>query len=369
MKKSAQKRIIIWSIVSVLIICILVSSIAFISYTGIMSRINDFFYDATYTDEIFYSSETSEKLSYSPNEISSINVNVINGDVILKASDDDFIQIYSLGSSTDDEVSNLETFYYEQDYDTITIYGSKEAYDLHDQEFTSSDFAFVFDSFYKNISKKTIVVELPVHSNMNNITLNTASAGITVKNVMNTESLTINSYSGIISASYVNPSIFSISNVSSKINLENIKADELSINNVSGDADISGDIGSLSYDGVSGNLNYSTDSLNTDSISVNTVSGNTNITLSENNGFTLNNSSLSGKIKSGFNGRTIDENYVYGDGSTEIEFNSVSGSININPLKDDKAEQEKAEQKRNEEKESSTSQPQSTIAKATESND
>lgn len=371
MKKSAQNRIIIWSIVSFLLIFILIAGFVVNADGRYVPSINDRTYSQCYEVDSFYAEETSDKLRLEQYEISFINVNIINGNVIIKESDNDFIEIYSLGNSTNDEVSNLENFYYEQDYNTITIYGSEKDYDLGSQDFLLENLADL-DNLITSVPSKTIVVELPIDSVMNNITVNTAKADISIKNILNTEFLSLNSYSGTISANCITPNTISINNVNGEINLSDVKAEDITAKNVLGNTNLYGDFESVTFESVSGDLNYSTKSLNTYSISGNTVSGDTNITLPQSSGFTLINSSVSGEIKSGFDGRTVDEHYIYGDGSTEIELNSVSGSVNINPLKDDKTEQEKAEQKQNEKKEasiSSTSQTQPTTAKATESND
>lgn len=375
MKKSAQNRIIIWSIVSFLLIFILIAGFVVNAGGRYIPSINDRTYRTYYEEEtgseIFEAYDKAGGLGYSCDELSSIEINLSNGKVIFEENDSDIIEIVQLGNSSSDEISYYDQFYYQYDGMSLQIYGSNEDFELQNQDFLSSDFTLFFENFLKKVPDKTILVKIPKNAYVNNISINTASSDVEIDNV-DTDYYSINSFSGYIKAQSVKSPSISIQNVSGNINLNNITSDELSVNNISGYADIKGDIVNLTYDGISGDLSYSTDSLNTDSISVNTVSGNTNITLPENSGFTVINSSLSGEIKSGFKGRTVDEHYIYGDGSTDIELNSVSGSININPLKDEKAEQEKVEQKRNEKKEastSSTSQTQPTIAKATKSND
>ncbi|HBM98771.1 MAG TPA: hypothetical protein DD413_05030 [Ruminococcus sp.] len=364
MKKSAQNRIIIWSTVSVALIIVLIAGFIFSATWGFPSinqrRYGTYEYSIdTYDteDEVLYemSTDTTNSLLYSYDEIAQVDIYLSTGKVIFKESDSDNIKISQIKDSSSDEAINSEGFYYTNEDGVLQIYGSKADFDLRDKDFSSSDFTLMFNDIFKSVKSKTIVAEIPRNAVTNYISINTAGADIEFDNI-NTDTLTINSFSGNANIDTVKSSYISVNNVSGKNKLSNITSDQFELNCVSGDAEVEGNIDTIYLNSVSGDLDYSTYSLSTNLISINTVSGDTTITLPKNSGFTVINSSLSGEIKSGFDGRQIDEHYIYGDGSIEMELNSVSGSISIQPANGNRSEQAKAEQKKNESKEAATAQ-------------
>ena len=364
MKKSAQNRIIIWSTVSVALIIVLIAGFIFSATWGFPSinqrRYGTYEYSIdTYDteDEALYemSAYTADSLSYNYDEIAQVDIYLSTGKVIFKESDSDNIKISQIKDSSSDEAINSEGFYYTNEDGVLQIYGSKADFNLRNEDFSSSDFTLMFNDIFKSVKSKTIVAEIPRNAVTNYISINTAGADIEFDNI-NTDTLTINSFSGNANIDTVKSSSISVNNVSGKNKLSNITSDQFELNCVSGDAEVEGNIDTIYLNSVSGDLDYSTYSLSTNLISINTVSGDTTITLPKNSGFTVINSSLSGEIKSGFDGRQIDEHYIYGDGSIEMELNSVSGSISIQPANGNRSEQAKAEQKKNESKEAATAQ-------------
>lgn len=364
MKKSAQNRIIIWSTVSVALIIVLIAGFIFSATWGFPSinqrRYGTYEYSIdTYDteDEALYemSTDTADSLLYSYDEIAQVDIYLSTGKVIFKESNSDNIKISQIKDSSSDEAINSEGFYYTNEDGVLQIYGSKADFDLRDKDFSSSDFTLMFNDIFKSVKSKTIVAEIPRNAVTNYISINTAGADIEFDNI-NTDTLTINSFSGNANIDTVQSSYISVNNVSGKSKLSNITSDQFELNCVSGDAEVEGNIDTIYLNSVSGDLDYSTYSLSTNLISINTVSGDTTITLPKNSGFNVYNSSVSGNIESGFKGNYIDDNYVYGDGSTEMELNSVSGSISIQPANENRSEQAKAEQKKNESKEAATAQ-------------
>lgn len=364
MKKSAQNRIIIWSTVSVALIIVLIAGFIFSATWGFPSinqrRYGTYEYSIdTYNTEdealCEMSAYTADSLSYNYDEIAQVDIYLSTGKVIFKESDSDNIKISQIKDSSSDEAINSEGFYYTNEDDVLQIYGNKADFDLIDKDFSSSDFTLMFNDIFKSVKSKTIVAEIPRNAVTNYISINTAGADIEFDNI-NTDTLTINSFSGNANIDTVKSSYISVNNVSGKNKLSNITSDQFELNCVSGDAEVEGNIDTIYLNSVSGDLDYSTYSLSTNLISINTVSGDTTITLPKNSGFNVYNSSVSGNIESGFKGNYIDDNYVYGDGSTEMELNSVSGSISIQPANENRSEQAKAEQKKNESKEAATAQ-------------
>ena len=380
MKKSALNRIIIWSVVSVLVIGILVSSLAFISYTAIMPSfdriISEGYYDINTESEY----EQTNGLTDTDSMISYITLYLSTGKVIFEQNSSDELVVEQLVNSSDDEAGCSEGFYYRYSYEdagyefnALEIYGSDKDFQLQDQDFSSSDFTFLFDNDLKNIPEQTILVKIPKRLYLNEIKINTASADIKINNV-SPDYLTINSFSGTINASSVESSYMNINNVSNEVNLKNMKADEISVNNVSGNVNADGEFETFTFDSVSGDLYYSANSSANCLTSINTVSGDAYLTLPESYGFTLEDSSISGSVVSKLKGRNTDYGYAYGNESAEIEFNSISGSIILKPLENEKTEQ-RTEQKKTEKNEASTSpsastsQVQETTAKTAKSSD
>lgn len=358
MKKSAQNRIIIWSIVSVVLIAILIAGFIVNENGRYVPSINDRVYkngcDAYYE---------ADGLGYTEDEISYLEINLINGKIIFKESDSDYIEINQLNDASSDETYG---FYYRYDDDrSLKIFGSNEAFNLEGQDYSSGNFMLGFGDIFEAAPSKTIVVEIPKHSAyIPNITVNSASAKIEIDNNIDTDYLYINSFSGSIDANNLSAENISIENVSGNVNLHNTTSNDITVNSVSGKVNIDGDAECITLESVSGDLSYSTDSLSTNSISVNTVSGNTDIMLSPDCGFQVFNSSVSGNLKSGFNGKYVDENYTYGNGNTEISFNSVSSSINIQPITNSRIEKARSEQKENEDKTSAATAPTETTSPA-----
>lgn len=385
MKKSALNRIIIWSVVSVLVIGILVSSLAFISYTGIMPSFDRIIYGSDYDINTENEYDQTNGLTDTGSMISYINLYLSTGKVIFEKNDSDELVVEQLVNSSDDEADYSEGFYYRYgcadncyESNTLEIYGSYEDFQLQDQDFSSSDFTLLFESALKNIPEQTILVKIPKSLYLNEIKIYAASADIKINNV-SPDYLTINSFSGNINASSIESYSMYINNISNEVNLKNVKADDISVETVSGNVNVDGEFETFTSNSVSGDLYYSTNSSSNYLTSINTVSGDAYLTLPESYGFTLDNSSISGSVVSKLKGKNTDYGYAYGNESAEIEFNSISGSIILKPLENEKAEQEKTEQrteqKKYEQKEASTSptastsQVQAATAKTVKSSD
>lgn len=370
MKQSAKNRIIIWSIVSGLLVFILVAGFVINAGGRYVPSINQRIYGITHDSD---PAITTNGLVYKKDELLDLQVNLVNGKIIFKKSDSDYIEINQFGSASSDETQELYYRFFEDDR-SLEIFGSDEDFLLEGEDYSSDNLLFNFGDIFRTSTSKTIVVKIPKRSAfIPYITVNTASAQIEIDNI-DTDNLSVNSFSGGLTANDLNTENISIETVSGDIKMSNTSANEIQVNSVSGKININGNAEYIMLDSVSGDLDFSTNSTDTCSISVNTVSGSANIFLPENCGFKVNNSSVSGGVKSSFNGRNIDDCYVYGDGYTEIDFDSVSGSISLNQNKTEQNEKEKAEQKKDSENTVSTTQTatepqtQPTTAKETKGN-
>lgn len=120
-----------------------------------------------------------------------------------------------------------------------------------------------------------------------------------------------------------------IEGVSATVNSE-VTVNDFDAETVSGNINVNGIMNSADAESVSGNITFicpeSFYELSTDS-----VSGETYITIPRDiNGFYIYSSSVSGRVNADdFNISGKASNYTYGAGGAEIDFNSVSGNLNI----------------------------------------
>lgn len=103
--------------------------------------------------------------------------------------------------------------------------------------------------------------------------------------------------------------------------------EKMQMNTASSDLDYSGVLKRLELKGASADCNLRLSDAPA-AIGMNTASGDLNLTLPDNCGFTLNRSSLSGAFQSDFATTTENDKIVCGDGTCQITFSS-SGDINI----------------------------------------
>lgn len=128
-----------------------------------------------------------------------------------------------------------------------------------------------------------------------------------------------------------------ISSISSNVNVNGITAREINFETVSGNITANGNFIDIDTDSVSGNSDIITYTAPVE-VDSDTVSGDFTITVPDDiGGFTVKTSTVSGTFnKSGFDNITsvTDKNgrngtFTYGNGSIEIDFNSVSGDFEI----------------------------------------
>ena len=125
-----------------------------------------------------------------------------------------------------------------------------------------------------------------------------------------------------------------IESVSSKININDVTARQLEISTVSGDVSANGNFTIIDTNGVSGSVDITTYSIPIE-IDAETVSGDFTVRVPMDiNGFTIDYDTVSGDITGNDfyanGGAKIDKGrQTFGDGSTKIDFDSVSGDLEI----------------------------------------
>jgi hypothetical protein len=318
MKKTILKRIIIWSATSfVLLVCLI---------GGILKSsrfINNTVTDITDEYEESNSYNYADITTFNPDEITDITISWAAGKVVVNSYDGDEIIIKQYSDATNDE---LNPFIYDcnSDDNTLCIYSSEN-------EFKFSDFIedglSSFSSYKSLSSEKTLSVSIPNGAYIDNLTIISASADTSVSNV-DPAYVRIESYSGTVSAASLNSSTIIINTMSGTTQISDVISDEFDISTVSADIDFN----------LTDNTSYKR------GININTVSGNAIISFPENcNGFMAETNSLSGNFNSEFNGKQNDDEYVYGESQTRIEFNSVSGNLEIKKITSKQAEKAEKE--------------------------
>ncbi len=328
MKNSAKNRIIIWSIVSGVLIFILVAGIyAMPRITGSVTNLcRHYNNDIDITDDDYsFDYINCNKADFSIESVSSIEIYWLSGNVVVKSTDSEEISIEEYGKSTYDEPSTDMMYRLDESDGSLKIYACEKAVDL---ENLLTDEFYNFDSFEE---EKTLIVNLPrkLHYNyIYDLSIYTFSADAEISG----QSFPVMSFcstSGNITSDNMNIPEFSAATTSGNIELTNINSNNITTDTVSGDVTLSGEIGELSVNSISGDCYAAFDNENVSDIGINTVSGKATLALPDYMGFTVNHSSVSGNFKCDFEGTSASDSFVAGDGSTSIEMDSVSGDLNI----------------------------------------
>ncbi len=187
----------------------------------------------------------------------------------------------------------------------------------------------------------TLVVKAPKNVMNNfNFGLYKTTVEITVPSSFNTSSratsrdIKIDNVSGSIQVEKITANSFDIDVVSGSIKLTDINADSVDTDSVSGSTNIEGKFSKFDVDSVSGSVNVRTSDMVDSKSSVNTVSGSVHIYIPENNGFTLDYSSVSGTTRNEFTGfksdsKTKSGKNEYKNGGVKISAETISGSIHV----------------------------------------
>ncbi len=341
MKSSALNRIIIWSVTSVLLIFVLF--IGIIIGSGINQEYTDnIFYDTTReyddNDNFIYGTGTS----FDADEISCLDICWAAGKVVIEENDEDEIKIREYSESTNDELSDMLYRFDENDMrlDIISSYSDIDLEAIIENGIDS------FISYDGTSEEKTLVISVPRNEYFDYLTIATASADMEI--IINTayyNTINLNTFSGSITADNLDSSTIYVNTANGDSELSNVTTNDVEINTVSGDVSISGQVDYLEANSVSADINFeAVSNYNVESINVSSVSGNVNLIFPEDySGFTIETTSLSGNFNSKFSGKQYSDQYIYGNGYTEINFNAVSGRLNISPAESKTEETTQAE--------------------------
>lgn len=248
-----------------------------------------------YDDSDYYSGD----FSFTPagQSLQKIDVEWTAGDVTVEFWDSDTISVTELtpdGSTVKEEDDRLRWRFHD---DTLKIRTCKSA------RFPKL--------FHNDKLVKKLLIRLPEGIDLPEFRLSVVSADAT-----------LNSLSGI--------SEIRLDSVSGRLTVNDCRADTLKADTVSGNITVSGEIADIDIDTTSGKMEINASSL-LKSLNMDSTSGSVTITLPKDvPGFTLDYDSVSGKAK--FPGYEISgekSHYRYGNGSIDIDFDTVSGDITI----------------------------------------
>lgn len=311
MKKSAIARIVIWSVVALVLTGILISSLVMFKKDIWMSFFNESIIDSIRYETHTYDNE-DEYLPGSfviPSEqIRNIEVDWISGNVIITAYDSDKIECEESSSDPIEEKYQLR---YRIKGDTLYIKPCKSM------------------RTFNKIPDKDLEIYIPydLTSVMNKIDVETASAKISLTEITARE-LDLSTASGDVWLEKCSAVDMDIENVSGYINLTETNADNLDAEFVSSDIEIMGTVGRLNVESVSGDVYLASDTA-PNSVDISTVSGDIKFEIPENDGFSIELDSVSGKVTSDFPLTLNKGNKIYGNGSRDYEFETVSGDVSI----------------------------------------
>lgn len=309
MKKSAVTRIVIWSVVAVLLIGILLGSLIFMDNDNV-SIFNLGNYEVyEYDNESEYSVGNSESVSV---DFNTIKVDWISGSVNLIPYDGDSVKIEETSIRDIEEKYELR-WLVKANILTIKPCASMGVWNLSDE-----------------IPTKELYIYLPANlaASLNKIVIEAASAEVNITGITSTGISTATA-SGDTWIEKCNVTDLNIENVSGYVNCTELSAEKIDAETVSGNVEIMGSVKELDIESVSGTVYYCSNSTAPDSADVSTVSGEIKFEIPDNDGFNIEFDSVSGNVTSDFPLTISSGNQIYGNGTRNYDFETVSGNVYI----------------------------------------
>lgn len=273
MKGKAIARIVLFSMIALVLLCVLLAGLGLSSFAKPVSP------------QVVSVQSTGSEHEFSPGEVNALFISWASGDIDIQPADQDTVTVIeerSGGSSM--VVRHLGS--------TLEI------------EAGGSKWGLVFGKS----NQKNLTVRVPRDWLCQSLEIGGAAADIRV------DGLPITNV--VLNTASVN-CVFT-----------DCAVEKMQMNTASSDLDYSGVLKRLELKGASADCNLRLSDAPA-AIGMNTASGDLNLTLPDNCGFTLNRSSLSGAFQSDFATTTENDRIVCGDGACQITFSSFSGDINI----------------------------------------
>ncbi len=305
MKKSAIVRICIWSVIALLLTSAMISAIAFAPSTSSIGL----FFNYSYEDAKHYTAGNVE-FSAETTTIRSLEIDWIQGNVTVRPSKDEIIRVYEEASPSEPE----NQLHWRMVDDRLLL------------RFCESRRFFGINI----IEEKNLIVELPISmlQEMRDLKLNVVSATVDLQ-ALHASTIDVTTVSGDIKTDDVSCRNFEYEGVSALLS-GSLKTDRISLATISGKILLSGEIGTMEGETVSGTVSITSD-IPLRAFSFEAVSA--DITLccpfDETDGFTVDIEKVSGEFSCDYPTVGKKGHYTYGNGKSEIEIETVSGDCYI----------------------------------------
>ncbi|MEG1151434.1 MAG: DUF4097 family beta strand repeat-containing protein [Bacilli bacterium] len=293
MKTTAIVKIVLFSILTVFLTVFLMKNLNPIKFPAF--RINsNLFYNQN--QEIITGDYKKGSGNYNANDVTSMDINWVAGEVDIQEYDGTDIIFEEISNG----ISEKYKMHHTLSNGKLTINYSKSN--------SFNGFGFGVD-----IQKKNLTIKVPKNKRFEKLELNIVGTETNISNIKSQDMHFIT--------------------VNGDINGNNLTAKNLSGESVSGQLNLTGDFNSIDYVSVSGKINI-TDTVCPEVIECESVSGSLNITIPENDGFTLKYDKVSGYIDCDFETKMIENRKLeHKNGSADFKFNTVSGEISIKKIK------------------------------------
>lgn len=273
MKGKAIARIVLFSMIALVLLCVLLAGLGRSSFAKPVSS------------QIVSVQSTGSEYEFAREEVSGLAISWASGDIDIQPADQDTVTV-------SEERSGGSSMVVRHRGSTLEIEFGENKWSLGGGKSTQKDLS----------------VRVPRDWLCQSLEISTAAAGIWVDGLPITN-VVLNTASGDCA-------------------FTDCTVEKMQVNAVSGDLDYSGVLKKLELNGTSADCNLWLSDAPA-AIEMNTASGDLNLTLPDNCGFTLDRSSLSGAFQSDFATTTENDKIVCGDGACQITFSSLSGNINI----------------------------------------
>lgn len=273
MKRNAIIRIVLFSLIAFVLLCVLLSGLGLSSFAKPVSS------------RTVSVQSTGEEHEFAPGEVSEIFISWASGDIDIQPADQDTVTV-------SEERSGGSSMVVRHRGSTLEIEAGESKWGI---------------GFGKS-TQKDLTVRVPRDWLCQRLEVSVASADVSVEN-MSVTSVALNTASGDCA-------------------FTDCAVEKMQVNTASGDLDYIGTLQRLEWKGASADCNLRLSDAPA-SIEMNTASGELNLFLPDNCGFTLDRSSLSGAFQSDFATTTENDKVVCGDGACQITFSGLSGNINI----------------------------------------
>lgn len=176
-----------------------------------------------------------------------------------------------------------------------------------------------------SLPEKQLTLRIPADTTLRSIEISAVSAAVDLTDLQAGD-IKIDQVSGNTALFSVTGSELELDGTSGKLTCTDCSFTSLNYSTVSGDLAYTGSLSEAETDSVSGDVRIESTQMLRE-IDGNSVSGNFRITMPAGSGFTVETDSLSGDLNSDFPLTAGSEGKVYGNGSAEYSFDSVSGDV------------------------------------------